>query len=315
MAADETKPLRCALDLKDVPPSAYRLPGDGRNWQHLCVQRQRVVDKLTLYANSDGTGITVGVPRLAAALGVAPRSVKSRFEELNILGILTTAGREKTRGVFKRTLNVAAILALAAKATGQDSPYLQGNLRATGQDSALATGQLTKATGQDTVPTGQVTRATGQLTQATGQDSGTSAHTVLPPLPLSPPTAPQNATAWAGVDAYVRSNVQAWGLPSKQDWQAIQRLFEKHGATKALAALKKFLNRPKGFEKLRNPWAFFDWQELIQQIDFEDAQYAAQVANNEIAARAFIEEASRALGSTPPAVGRLPGGIEDFLAD
>lgn len=108
-------PIKAVLDLADVPPEAYRLPTDGRQWFHLCVQRQRIVDFLATKANPDGSNITVGASRIAKKLGrkVHRTTVQRLLADLVELGILENGNLTGNFGQMtrKRKLDIPAILA------------------------------------------------------------------------------------------------------------------------------------------------------------------------------------------------------------
>ena len=83
-----TKALKCVRDIRDFPPSAYRLETDGRQQQHLCEQRQRLAWLLATFADGDGKRIRPSVQTLADALGKSRRAVTYLLDDLQRLGLL-----------------------------------------------------------------------------------------------------------------------------------------------------------------------------------------------------------------------------------
>lgn len=114
-------PIKAVLDLADVPPSRYRMPNDGRQWRHLCMQRHALVNYLAAKANPDGSSITVGAARAARALDTSRRTIQRWLADLTELGILENGNLTGNFGQMtrKRKLDVPAILARPVVA---DSP-------------------------------------------------------------------------------------------------------------------------------------------------------------------------------------------------
>lgn len=166
-------PLKCAVDIRSAPPSAYTLPDDGRKAKHLCRLRHSLAFRLATYANPDGTSIRPSRDRMASELGVSRRTVARLLVDLKTLGFLVDDGwhTSGTMHVRKRSLNVPAIQQAASGSRGPDTK---------------AEGQI----GAGSVPD---TKAERQIGAGRGPDSfGTQ-----PPLsdrpslpPIQPPTLP-----------------------------------------------------------------------------------------------------------------------------
>jgi hypothetical protein len=106
-------PRRAALDLRDIPPEAYRLPSDGRQWLHLCSRRMHVADYLAQFANPDGSRITVGASRIGRKLHISRRTVQRILSDLVELGMMENGSLIGNFGQMTRcrNLNIQAILA------------------------------------------------------------------------------------------------------------------------------------------------------------------------------------------------------------
>ena len=103
-----TDARKCAIDLGEIPADAYRLPEDKRQWVQKCQGRRAVANELARGANPDGSGITVGVSRIAKLLKMSESTVRLYFLDLIKLGLLTNEKR-LWRGNRVRRLNVAAL--------------------------------------------------------------------------------------------------------------------------------------------------------------------------------------------------------------
>jgi hypothetical protein len=110
------KKSKTTWHLHDVPPTAYRLPADGRKWRASCVSRQRVAIALARFADSNGRNIQAGQERLAASLGMSRRELGYLLSDLLKLKFLRNEGLVWTHGkqVRRRSLDIAAILIAAS---------------------------------------------------------------------------------------------------------------------------------------------------------------------------------------------------------
>ena len=78
--------------LPNVPPVAYRLPGDGKKWRHSCEQRRSLLGLLASKGNRDGTNIYPGRKSMAKALGLSLRDVDYYLADLRTLKFLHDDG-------------------------------------------------------------------------------------------------------------------------------------------------------------------------------------------------------------------------------
>jgi hypothetical protein len=123
-------PIGCLRDVVDLPPSAFALPGDGRQRNHLCRQRKVLAVVVARYANGDGSGAYPAAQTVGKATGYHRSTV---FRPLKDLQELVTDGRlECYRGGRDRTLRVARMQAVAS------SPVSESHLRDSGVASSRA---------------------------------------------------------------------------------------------------------------------------------------------------------------------------------
>jgi len=116
---EQTKSVHCVRDLRDVPASAYRLPGDGRQWLHASRQRQALAMLLATYADSDGSRVRPSRVTMAAHLSCSVRTVQSLLNDLEELGLQRKVGLHGESGPAVRQLDVDA---LRTRAGVQTSP-------------------------------------------------------------------------------------------------------------------------------------------------------------------------------------------------
>jgi hypothetical protein len=116
---------RCALAIRTIPPSCYRLPSDGRQWQSQCRLRLQLAQLLASYANPDGGSIKISVPTMVAALEISRSVVFELLADLKELGFLTDAGKSQFSGTTARTLQIDKMrAALNGPELGSNSPEL-----------------------------------------------------------------------------------------------------------------------------------------------------------------------------------------------
>lgn len=104
-----SKSVKCVRDIRDLPPSAYALPTDGRKNKKLCADRRALANLLATFANGDGASITVGVKRIMDALEWSRATTFRRLEELRQLGILESDGKLTFQGTRLRRLDASAV--------------------------------------------------------------------------------------------------------------------------------------------------------------------------------------------------------------
>jgi len=124
--------VKCVRDLRDIPPTAYRLPDDGRQQRHLCEQRQRLAWLLASYADGDGTRIRPSVQTLANRLGKSRRAVTYLLDDLEKLGLLENGKLAGFKGTRWRALNLTA---LAGRSVAQSSTDAQSSIPSAAQSS------------------------------------------------------------------------------------------------------------------------------------------------------------------------------------
>jgi hypothetical protein len=206
--ASPTKPflLKCAIDIRTVPVTAYRLPSDGRQWKHVCAQRQRLTKELALYANPDGSSIRVAVETLAQTLGLSRRAIMYRLDDLRTLGFITDGKLAGFKGTRWRTLNVAAI---TAAADVQSTPDVQTSNLTDVQTTAPQMCNLGATDVQSTQPSCAI------LGTETPEDC--TQPPLLPPNvpPSLPPCAPKNGAGGVGVEEEKQKLWQEW---KKKGW-------------------------------------------------------------------------------------------------
>jgi len=105
-----TNVRRCSIAIRGIPPSCYRLPNDGRQWESQCRLRRELAQLLASYANPDGTHIAISVATMAAALEKSRSVVFELLDDLRALGYLHDGAKSGFRGTTWRTLNVSAML-------------------------------------------------------------------------------------------------------------------------------------------------------------------------------------------------------------
>jgi hypothetical protein len=125
-------PVKCFRDIREIPPSAYSLPNDGRQQKHLCEQRQRLAWLLASFANGDGTRIRPSVQTLATALGKSRRAVTYLLDDLEKLKLLENGKLAGFKGTRWRALNLNAFM---ASADAQSTAHAQSSGTADAQSS------------------------------------------------------------------------------------------------------------------------------------------------------------------------------------
>jgi helix-turn-helix protein len=134
------KAVKCLRDIRGIPPKAYKLTTDGRQWRHLCEQRQRLMWLLATYADGDGTRIFPTAETLATSTGLSKRTIFTLLDDLKTCGFLETSGYHGERGARIRAINIAAL----KKAGMQSSVKPECNLDVAGVQSTEAGVQSTE---------------------------------------------------------------------------------------------------------------------------------------------------------------------------
>ena len=192
--------------LRDVPPSTYRLPADGRKWRVVCDQRRALAAQLATHADPDGSNIWVRRLRLAEALGHSVREVGYLLADLVTLKFLRDDGWHGQNR--KRMLDLEAIFQ--------------------SWRSGAAANEIRVGDGQDRADRGHgQNRRHGQNSAGPGQNSsGTLPPVVNPPKPTPPnPPFSKGGTLLTRRDRK-RLNDEIWWLqdnhPTVQLEEAVQ---------------------------------------------------------------------------------------------
>jgi Helix-turn-helix domain len=89
------------FEVRNLPPSAFALPSDGKKQKHLTRLRRSLAMQLASYANKDGSSIRPHVRTMAGAIGVSVRTTQRLLDDLERLGVLQngeiTKGRARLR--------------------------------------------------------------------------------------------------------------------------------------------------------------------------------------------------------------------------
>src|SRR5690242_1864235 len=101
---------RCSLAVRNIPPSTYRLPSDGRQWKSQCRLRRELAVLLASYADPNGQNIKISVLTMSTALEKSRSVIFELLEDLRALGFLQDGGKTGYSGTRSRTLNVSAML-------------------------------------------------------------------------------------------------------------------------------------------------------------------------------------------------------------
>jgi hypothetical protein len=122
------KAMKCARDLADVPPEAFRLPDDGTKWKAVCINRSRVLHRMSLAVNGDGSSMRLSVPTLAKGLSLSRSTVFVILKDLKQLGFLLDTERFdpicKTR---VRQIDVRKVLSISPPVQNSFSPVQNGS--------------------------------------------------------------------------------------------------------------------------------------------------------------------------------------------
>ncbi len=161
---------KCVIDIRNVPPAAYRLPTDGRKWMQECRNRKQLLDHLATYANGDGTSIKPSLKTAATALGWSRRTVTYLIKDLITLGLLEDGALDGFLKTRIRAINIEKVLARAQdstiyeiKAPAQDSPSRAQNSQAPAQNRRITCAEYIPVTTVSSRPSldRQTDRTTG----------------------------------------------------------------------------------------------------------------------------------------------------------
>lgn len=115
--------VKCAKDLADVPPSAFRLPKDGKKWKSVCRVRREVLQRMALAANGNGCSVKVAVwPTIGKAVGISRASAFAIVGDLKTLEFVKDNELDPTYKTRCRQIDVAKVLASCALVQNSSAP-------------------------------------------------------------------------------------------------------------------------------------------------------------------------------------------------
>jgi hypothetical protein len=124
----ETTAIKCLLDIRSAPPSAYVLPeergqtaSEGRDrsreqTKHLSRQRRELAIQLSTYADADGTNIRPSVKTLMFQLEHSRATIYRTLKDLKALGYLLDGEIHVETGAKTRSLVVSKIMETVSSA-------------------------------------------------------------------------------------------------------------------------------------------------------------------------------------------------------
>ncbi len=285
--------MKFALSIiRDGGFEKYRLPDDGRQWKHLCAQRQRLTLFLVSYANPEGTDIMVGVGEgpedtrssMCRFMGLTRRAVQYLLDDLKALGILADCGKSRFQGTTNRKLLLNAFVqSSAVQPCNLQAPIVQtteANVQSSQPKCAIedcAQPPRSDHQKQTTTPTTREEASEKSPTPVQGGGGGN----LLSPTKVQDSTV-QSSQPWDWL--FSEATVAGMGAANKY-WGRLQKL--GNSETVRLAVLK-FCQRPQGLDKLKHPWPMFlkeasTWLERVKgdrekAVQEKAAQEAAEMA-------------------------------------
>jgi hypothetical protein len=264
--------------LRDVPPERYRLPDDGRQWKHVCVQRQRLAFFLSTYADPDGTSVMPGVEsKMCPFMGLTRRAVQYLLDDLKALGFLVDCGKSRFQGTTDRKLMLGAIV------QSSDVSIVQSSDVPIVQSSALSV--------HSTASTVHSTPANSAIVDC-ALPPGSNHQNKPTPQPPEEKPAPEKAPA-------LDDGGWRWlfsSSPTMTDMGAANKYFGKlqelgNSETVRLAVKAFRTMRPQGLDGLKHPWPNFlkeaeTWLSMARkeieerERDKAELKYASDPKNN-----------------------------------
>jgi hypothetical protein len=254
--------VKCVRDIRDFPPSAYRLPADGRQSKHQCQQRRALAVELATYANGDGSSIKLSVKTLADHLGKSPRAIHDLLDDLSELGLLENkelCGFMKPR---ERVLNIPAFKTKIAYVQSS-TPHVQSSAPTCAILAAphvQSSNFLPAETPEDCRQPTETNRPTTQPTDLTGLENG-GMEEALTQMHLAAPNAQPSETGNDIGDASLAQVEKTWdqwawdhfmkNLPAclqgavmkKEQRTPIAGLVKKYGPDCFLAIIARWIER------------------------------------------------------------------------
>ncbi len=287
--SDSKSSVKCVRDIRDFPPSSYRLPSDGRKWLAQARLRRELAIQMATHADGDGSSITAGVKRWAKALEVSERTIYRLLDDLRNLGpgfLLEKEGLTKENGTAIRRLDVSKLKMRGADLTDSVSD-LSDSRKADLTDSQSRPDRLEGFGGSD------LTRIGGRQPSDKYTDQPTQQVSVSVGSPRQDTDDPEGA--WDTV----RDCFAAWvGHPNgslrpkdKEKWNALVQQCGKELVTDAALAWTK-----KNLESLKANPKFGLYLFMREPEDWIKAQHFLS-ASKEPAQRVSVELASESQGS------------------
>lgn len=243
--------LPAIFRIQKLPLEIYRLQDDGRQWRHLCVQRQQLAWMLAGRADKDGGSIMVSVGTMCRQLGIASRqTVHSLLDNLSSLGFHERLGKSRFKGTQVRRLNLEAMVRAAERleATVQSS---HPTVQSTPSNCPILEGKDSKI--GHNLPSSDLPIHTHPHTHPTPPAPTTGAGTLgacvcvsdSKPNPLAAEQGQQVSPSDADPLKWVEAifNKQTNRLPGwkKGEKKKFLALIEKHGMDKVKAAWRKYV--------------------------------------------------------------------------
>jgi hypothetical protein len=306
----EISPIRCALDLRDVPPSAFRMPNDGRQWRHKCELRCALLHWLATFADADGSNVEAGIKRMEARFEVSRRTIFRRLDDLIELGFTNREKLTGFKGTRRRTINVKAVLKKAAVVP--PSP---------------AVAEVPSS--HPVVPSTQVSVVPSSSAEVPSSHSVVpSSHPVVPksagfgtqPYLTVPTDQPPFQTGTVGrLEGWLQKNQATMGVvvanTDENKW--LKQQVETYTESTVVEALEKYLHRPKGLGGIKNHWAMLrkEFPAYVALASQEARDAAAKLkleAATEVLVAQQMTEHSAFMESEPPAtIGECEPEIEE----
>jgi hypothetical protein len=244
----EAAKIRCALDLRDVPPSAFRMPDDGRQWRHKCELRCALLHWLATFADADGSNVEAGIKRMETRFEVSRRTIFRRLDDLIELGFTTREKLTGFKGTRRRKINVAAILK-KAEVPSSPNPVVPSSPSVVPSTpvSDVPSSQPDVPSSLSVVPPSHpvVPKSAGFGTQPI-----LTVPTDLPSFQTGP-----NRSGWEGWIGKLPSELDG-AVPNKQQREEIEKQVQQHGGEVILAAIHRWVDiRDMPIDGLRsNKW-------------------------------------------------------------
>ena len=128
---DSSGPLKLSRDLAKIPVERYKLPSDGRKWQHVARERMALAEWLGVHGDGDGSNIFPAVKSMQDHFGWSHGKTCYLLRDLETLGVLLRDGRHGESGPRKRRLIPSALAEQESKigaSTVQDTSNQQSKI-------------------------------------------------------------------------------------------------------------------------------------------------------------------------------------------